>query len=49
MIGVCKVCEYGHFMEGYCEKHKRAYPRDNVCEDFLEAGYLSDNDYGDVK
>ena len=47
MIGVCKVCEYGHLINGYCEKRKAAYPKDNVCPDFLEAGFLCDLDYGD--
>ena len=47
MIGVCKVCEYGHLINGYCEKRKAAYPKDNVCPDFLEAGFLCDVDYGD--
>lgn len=27
---------------------KKAYPKNNICEDFLEAGFLSDIDYGDV-
>lgn len=24
MIGVCKVCGYGYFIKGYCEKHKKS-------------------------
>ena len=47
VLGNCKYCEYGHQYDNWCELKKRGYKPSGVrCDEYLEAGYLSDMDYG---
>ena len=47
MLGNCKYCEYGHQYDNWCELKKRGHKPSGVrCDEYLEAGYLSDMDYG---
>lgn len=49
MLGNCKYCEYGHQYDNWCELKKRGHKPSGVrCDEYLEAGYLSDLD-GDVE
>lgn len=45
MLGNCKYCEYGHQYDNWCELKKRGHKPSGVrCDEYLEAGYLSDLD-----
>lgn len=52
MLGSCKHCEYGCHIDNWCEKKKQPYKKKNEkCDDYLEASYISDADYyyqGDI-
>lgn len=48
MKGNCKYCEYGYQYDDWCELKKIHHKAPNVkCDEYLEAGYLSDIEFCD--
>ena len=45
MLGNCKRCEFGHQYMNWCELKNRSHKPSGVkCDDYLEAGFIADED-----